>query len=105
MIKHIVLFKFTASDEEEKEAQMKKIKTELEKLTGIIPELKEIHVGLNMNPTEKWNMSLEATVADMHDLDIYANHPAHQHIVKTMIAPIKEDRACVDYLLENSNSK
>ena len=33
----------------------------------------------------------------MDSLASYANHPAHQRIVKEMIAPIKEGRACVDY--------
>lgn len=97
MIKHIVFFKFKASPE--KTDQMKKIKTELEKLPAIIPELKEIRIGINMNPAEKWDMSLEALVADWQALEIYANHPAHQEIVKDRIAPLKEDRACVDYLL------
>lgn len=95
MIKHIVLFKFKASPE--KTGKMQEIKNELEKLTGIIPELQEIHVGLNTNPDEKWDMSLEAIVADLEALNAYANHPAHQQIVKTLIAPMKEDRACVDY--------
>lgn len=100
MIKHIVFFKFKSS--ENKEAQMKEIKTELEKLPAIIPELKAIQVGLNINPAEKWDLCLEAFVENMQDLGIYANHPAHQHIVKTMIAPIKEDRACVDFLSDAS---
>ena len=95
MIKHIVLFKFKASPE--KTGKMQEIKNELEKLTGIIPELQEIHVGLNTNPDEKWDMSLEAIVTDLEALNAYANHPAHQQIVKTLIAPMKEDRACVDY--------
>lgn len=95
MIKHIVLFKFKALDD--KAVLLEKIKTELEKLPAIIPELKDIQIGMNMNTTEKWDLSLEAIVNDMHDLDVYANHPTHQHIVKTMIAPNKEDRACVDY--------
>lgn len=95
MIKHLVFFKFQNAGD--KTSQMQTIKSELEKLPAIIPELREIHVGLNVNPAEKWDLSLEALVENMHDLEIYANHPAHQHIVKTMIAPIKEDRACVDY--------
>lgn len=95
MIKHIVLFKFKASAD--KTGQMLKIKNELEKLTAVIPELREIRIGLNANPAEKWDMSLEAIVDNMQDLETYANHPAHQQIVKTKIAPIKEDRACVDY--------
>lgn len=95
MIKHIVLFKFNASAD--KETQLQQIKTELEQLPGIIPELKEIHIGLNTNPAEKWDLSLEAWVEHWQDLDTYANHPAHQKIVKTLIAPIKADRACIDF--------
>ena len=63
----------------------------------IIRELKEIRVGLNMNPDEEWDLSLEVLTENRHDLEIYANHPAHQQIVKHLIAPLKEDRACVDY--------
>lgn len=95
MLKHIVLFKFKAVSD--KTERMQEIKTELEKLTTIIPELQKIRIGLNHNPKEQWDMSLEAEVANMQDLETYANHPAHQQIVKTMIAPIKENRACVDY--------
>ncbi len=94
MIKHIVLFKLKAS--ENKAVKMQEIK-ELEKLPDIIRELKEIRVGLNMNPDEEWDLSLEVLTENRHDLEIYANHPAHQQIVKHLIAPLKEDRACVDY--------
>lgn len=97
MIKHIVLFKLKNSAD--KTNKMLEIKTKLEKLPTLIPELKEIHIGLNISAAEKWDLSLEAITENMQDLEIYANHPAHQHIVKTMIAPIKEDRACVDYQL------
>lgn len=97
MIKHIVLFKLKSVDD--KATKMLEIKTELEKLTEIIPELQEIHIGININVSEKWDLSLEVLVNNMHDLELYANHPAHQQIVKTMIVPIKEDRACVDFQL------
>ena len=76
---------------------MSAIKRELEKLPAVISELKEIKVGININPAEEWDLSLEALVNDMDNLASYANHPAHQRIVKEMIAPIKEGRACVDY--------
>lgn len=95
MIKHIVLFKFKASGQ--KETQMQEIKNQLEQLVDIIPELKEIHIGININPNEKWDLILEALVENWSDLDLYAKHPAHQHIINTYIAPIKEDRACVDF--------
>lgn len=96
MLKHIVFFKFRAS--EDKEARMNEIKFQLENLIHEIPELKKMQVGLNMNPAEKWDLVLEAIVENMHTLEIYANHPAHQNIVKTLIAPIKEDRAAIDFI-------
>ena len=95
MVKHIVFFKFKAT--EDKAERMSAIKRELEKLPAVISELKEIKVGININPAEEWDLSLEVLVNDMESLASYANHPAHQRIVKEMIAPIKEGRACVDY--------
>ena len=71
MIKHIVLFKLEES--EHKNVRLQEIRDRLE------------------------DFSLEAVVADLHALEVYANHPAHQEIVKTLIAPVKVDRACVDY--------
>ena len=85
MIKHIVLFKLEES--EHKNVRLQEIRDRLEALVQVIPELKEMQVGINVNPEEKWDFSLE----------VYANHPAHQEIVKTLIAPVKVDRACVDY--------
>ena len=97
MIKHIVFFKFKTT--EDKAARMAAIKCELEKLPAVISELKELRVGININPAETWDLSLEALVNDMTALSAYANHPAHQRIVHEMIAPLKTDRACVDYEL------
>ena len=88
MIKHIVLFKLEES--EHKNVRLQEIRDRLEALVQVIPELKEMQVGINVNPEEKWDFSLDA-------LEVYANHPAHQEIVKTLIAPVKVDRACVDY--------
>lgn len=97
MIKHIVLFRFKAS--ENKEVILNEIKARLENLVHLIPELKEIQAGININPAEKWDLSLEVVVKDRHDLETYTNHPDHQEIVSTLIAPRKEDRACVDFIL------
>ena len=95
MIKHIVLFKLEES--EHKNVRLQEIRDRLEALVQVIPELKEMQVGINVNPEEKWDFSLEAVAADLQALEVYANHPAHQEIVKTLIAPVKVDRACVDY--------
>ena len=98
MVRHIVLFKLKAFDSEtEKQAKMTEIKNRLEALDGIIPELKKIHVGLNINPAEKWDIVLETEFESLKDLDIYANHPDHVAVSKGIIGAVKEDRACVDF--------
>lgn len=95
MIRHIVLFKLR--DFDDKAGRLREIKAEMEKLPGAIPELLEIRVGLNVNPAERWDLSLEAVVAGLGELEVYAGHPAHQEIVRRLIAPVREDRACVDF--------
>jgi hypothetical protein len=61
MIKHIVLFKLEES--EHKNVRLQEIRDRLEALVQVIPELKEMQVGINVNPEEKWDFSLEAVVA------------------------------------------
>ena len=58
MIKHIVLFKLEES--EHKNVRLQEIRDRLEALVQVIPELKEMQVGINVNPEEKWDFSLEA---------------------------------------------
>ena len=95
MIKHIVMFKFKGTPEEKKEIATKFMEA-LVQLPDDIPQLKSIEVGINMNPAEKWDLVLTATADSMEDVAIYSAHPAHQDAV-AIIAPYKEDRACVDY--------
>ena len=68
MIKHIVLFKLEES--EHKNVRLQEIRDRLEALVQVIPELKEMQVGINVNPEEKWDFSLEAVVADLHALEV-----------------------------------
>ena len=95
MIKHVVMFKFKGTPEEKKEVATKFAEA-LIQLPCEIPQLKSIEVGLNMNPAESWDLVLTAIAETMEDVAIYSAHPAHQAAV-AIIAPFKEDRACVDY--------
>ena len=95
MIKHVVMFKFKGSPEERKDVATKFMEA-LVQLPCEIPQLKSIDVGINMNPSESWDLVLTATAESMEDVAIYSAHPAHQDAV-AIIAPFKEDRACVDY--------
>ena len=94
MVKHIVTFKLSGT-EEEKLAVAKNFKAALEDLPREIEVLQSIEVGINQNPNECWNVVLTAIVPTMADVDVYAKHPAHI-AAASLLNGHKEMRACVD---------
>lgn len=97
MIKHIVIFTFTEYEcQAERTAAIAEIKQDLEALMGVVPGLKSIEVGININPKEVNNMVLITTFDSMDALNQYAIHPAHVAVGKK-IGAIKTGRACVDF--------
>lgn len=95
MLKHIVCFKLRGTEEERKDTA-EKFKSALVTLPGQIESLKAIEVGINVNPDERWDVVLVALVENFEGLVNYSQHPLHLEAVK-IIAPYKEDRACVDF--------
>lgn len=95
MVKHIVTFKLTGTDEERK-AVATAFKEALLALPSKIDVLQSMEVGINENPTESWDIVLTAIVPEMKDVEIYAHHPAHV-AAAGILAGHKADRACVDY--------
>lgn len=97
MVKHIVTFKFKGNDEERQNVA-RQFAEALIALPDQIEELKSIEVGINQNPKETWDLVLTATAETLEDVAKYSAHPAHVAAVQ-IIAPYKEDRACVDYTI------
>lgn len=97
MVKHIVTFKFKGTPEQKAKVS-KEFAEALMQLPDDIPELISIETGININPAESWDFVLTATADSLEDIAIYSAHPSHQAAVK-IIAPFKEERACVDYLI------
>lgn len=95
MIKHIVTFRLTGTDDERR-AVAQRFKAALEALPSQIDVLQSIEVGINENPNEQWDVVLTAIVPTMADVATYANHPAHV-AAAALLAGHKADRACVDY--------
>ncbi len=99
MIKHVVLFKFKAfENEDEKQKKEQEIKAALLALKDKIDVLKSIEVGINSNPNEDFNIALTTTFESFDDLNTYAKHPAHLEVA-ALIKEVNEKRACVDYVL------
>jgi hypothetical protein len=82
---------------DEKSAKMNEIKNGLESLAGRIDVLRFIQVDFNVNPSETWDIILTTELDSLDDVRIYSNHPEHMAVSKNLIAPVKADRACVDY--------
>ncbi|MDE6718071.1 MAG: Dabb family protein [Muribaculaceae bacterium] len=95
MVKHIVTFKLKGDDAVRKEYSMK-FKEALMALPAVIPCLESMEVGINENPAETWDLVLTAVVPTMADVEVYAKHPSHV-AAASIIAPVKDSRACVDY--------
>lgn len=95
MVKHIVSFKLCGTAQERREA-VERFRDALMALPEVIDVLKSMEVGINENPAEDWDVVLTAIVPEMADVAVYAKHPAHV-AAASIIAPLKECRACVDY--------
>jgi len=96
MIKHVVMWTLKPSVSEEEKMQ---IKQQLEALKGVVPTLKEIEVGVNIqNKPASMDLVLVSTFDSIEDLQAYANHPAHRNVVD-FVVPRVEKRAVVDYQL------
>jgi hypothetical protein len=80
---------------EERIKKLSSIKDDLENLTKIIPEIKLLKVGINMNPNEQFDLSLLSEFESMKDLEVYAKHPDHVAVGK-VIREILDARSCVD---------
>ena len=65
MIKHIVMWKFKENEEE----NMKLFLEGLNKLKGIIPEIKNMETGININPKNDYDAILISEFETMEDLE------------------------------------
>lgn len=97
MVKHIVLFKLkNEASAEEKQTVALKFKSAIEALPTVIPFIKHVEVGININPDEQWNIALYSEFDTLAEVKAYAVHPAHVAAAK-LLADLKENRSCVDY--------
>ncbi len=101
MVRHIVMFKLKEFETPAaKQAKMVEIKNALENLIHKIDVLRMIRVDFNVNREESWDIILTTELDSLADVARYANHPEHVAVAKTIIGPVKVDRACVDYEYE-----
>ena len=98
MIKHIVMWKVKDSHYgKDKNELSLELKNMLEALKSTIPQIQEIEVGLNFNPSEAaFDVVLYSVFNSKEDLEIYQKHPDHLKVAE-FVSEIRTDRVVVDY--------
>ncbi len=95
MLVHIVMFQFK---EENKEANLLRVKAMLEALPSKIESLKSMEVGIDISQSERsFDLVLVSTFDDQAGLDVYAPHSAHQEVV-SVIKEVTSLSKVVDYI-------
>lgn len=80
MLKHIVIFKLKDSYlGKDKFSLAQEIKEALERLPGLIPQIKFYEVGINrLDDPRAYDLALISAFESVDDLNIYRNHPEHK---------------------------
>ena len=93
MIRHIVMWKF----KEDQHENMLVFRDRLLALRDKIPEIKEMEVGININPSERsFDAVLVSTFDSMEALKSYSVNPLHV-AVSDFCKTIRTQSASVDY--------
>lgn len=89
------MFRLKGTPEERRELAAR-FADALMELPAMIPELKSMETGLNVNPNETFDVILTAEADSPEDIAAYSAHPAHVACVDIIRGHI-DCRACVDY--------
>ncbi len=93
MLTHVVLLKL--NDRTPENAQ--KLRDVLLSMTGKIPQIKHMEVGVNVVSSERaYDVALFQRFDSLPDLQAYQAHPDHQDVLKYILA-VTATRVSVDY--------
>ncbi|MFZ2891235.1 Dabb family protein [Sulfuricurvum sp.] len=96
MLVHIVMFQFK---DENKEANLEKVKEMLEALPSKIDTLRSMEVGIDISKSERsFDLVLTSTFDDQEGLNVYVPHSSHQEVV-SVIKEVTILSKVVDYIL------
>ena len=93
MLTHIVFFKLN----ERTPVNAEKLRDALLSMTGHIPQIKYMEVGINVVPSERaYDVALLQRFDSVADLQAYQAHPNHQEVLKYILS-VAATRVSVDY--------
>ncbi|GAA2091558.1 Dabb family protein [Actinomadura alba] len=95
MLRHVVLFTWAEGTTGE---QLERLTTRLAELPGLIPEIESFDFGSDAEINEgNHDFGIVAEFADRDSFVVYRDHPAHQAVIKECIAPIRDQRAALQF--------
>ncbi len=97
MVKHIIIWTLKEMPEDEKAKVKEGIKSGLEGLKGVIPQIKDIRVVIDHLPSSTGDLMLDSTFESAEDLAGYSKHPAHVAVANEKVRPYTANRACLDF--------
>jgi hypothetical protein len=94
MIKHIVMWRLK---EENKEKNALILQEKLMNLMGVIPEIIDMEVGINVNSADScFDVVLSSLFVNMEELGKYQVNPLHREVAE-YLKTIQLEKAFVDY--------
>jgi Stress responsive A/B Barrel Domain len=98
MVKHIVMWNVRGRTPEQKREAAQLVKTAFESLSGKIPGLTTLEVGLDVSAVDyACDVVLYTEFENQESLDAYASHPEHLR-VKQLVGDVRIARHQVDYV-------
>ena len=95
-IRHVVTWKIASADASERAEQAATVKSRLESLPAVIPEIQAFEVGVNSLEGDNFDLVLISEFADAGALQRYVDHPAHQEVAR-YIRSVVGGRSAVDF--------
>ncbi len=98
MLKHIVMWRFKeCAGGKSRTEHAQWMKEHLEALVGVVPEIRKLEVGVNINPAEAaYDAVLISEFDSFEAMQRYQAHPAHLEVAAYCKA-VRESRTSVDY--------
>jgi len=99
MIQHDMMIKLIDLPKDQKKEACEKVKKIIEGLKEEIPEIKSIHVGINISPRPiTFDLIASSVYTNNEDLEIFRAHPAHLKAVE-YIQSVEKQSVLVDHII------
>jgi hypothetical protein len=95
MIRHVVMFRWNEGTTTQ---EVDEVAAALRALPDQIPEIRSFRCGPDVGVNEgNWQFAVVAEFDSIEDQTVYRDHPAHLKVIDEKIAPIRAERAAVQY--------